>query len=662
MVKWGVIGTGSISTAFCDSIKYSKQGKLSAVASRSSKNLKKFTDKYQVNTFDSYDALLDDPSIDAVYIGTPHNSHYELSLKTLRSGKHLLCEKPMTMNSTEAMILLNEARVNNLFFMEAFMYRCHPLTHKMLEIVKQEFSDQEVLIESSFGFTADVTEDHRLKNPTLGGGSILDIGCYPLSMARLIAGNLMGKSFSDPISISASGNLSSENIDLNAKAEIRFNSKIKAIIKSAINEEYENSLRIKLNNKEVFIKEPWHCGQFQGQKAEIKVIENDDEQVFKINDEVGLFTREIDEASQCILDNQIESPFMSHADSLSNSIWLDKWLNELQVIYPANKTETSSLSKSPFLKNSEDLKSIKFPELSKDISPIVFGCDNQINEVHAFAMFDYYYSKGGKVFDTAFIYNNGLSDRYLGNWINSRSLSDVVVLGKGAHTPDCFPEKIKAQIEESLSRGGIDKLDIYCLHRDNLDVPVTEFIDALNECKNLGLIDVLGASNWELERFKAANDYADNRGITGFKVLSNNFSLARMIEPVWPGCISCDEEYLSYLNEKNIHLFPWSSQARGFFVNKVEFAANEHFANPTDEEEKRVWHDDLNLARRNRAIKLAKDKNCEPIQIALSYVVNHKVSTYPLVGPRNFFELDSCIKAANIHLTAKDLRYLEEGS
>ena len=84
-------------------------------------------------------------------IGTPHNSHFDLSLKTLRSGKHLLCEKPMTMNSTEAMILVNESRRLNLFFMEAFMYRCHPLTHKMVEIVKQEFSNQEVLIESSFG-------------------------------------------------------------------------------------------------------------------------------------------------------------------------------------------------------------------------------------------------------------------------------------------------------------------------------------------------------------------------------------------------------------------------------------------------------------------------------------------------------------------------------
>ena len=157
-----------------------------AVASRSSKNLKHFSDKYGVATYDSYDALLNDSAIDAIYIGTPHSSHFDLSLKTLRCGKHLLCEKPMTMNSTEAMILLNEARRLNLFFMEAFMYRCHPLTHKTLELVKQEFLGQEVLIESSYGFTADVDEKHRLKNPELGGGSILDIGCYPLSMARLI--------------------------------------------------------------------------------------------------------------------------------------------------------------------------------------------------------------------------------------------------------------------------------------------------------------------------------------------------------------------------------------------------------------------------------------------------------------------------------------------
>ena len=579
----------------------------------------------------------------------------------MRNGKHVLCEKPMTMNSTEAMILLNEARLKELFFMEAFMYRCHPLTHKMLELVKKEFINQEVLIESSFGFTADVGEEHRLRNPELGGGSILDIGCYPMSMARLIAGTLMNKNFTDPVNMTASGELSSADIDLSAKAEIKFNTDIRAIITSSINEEYENSLRIKSQDKEIFVEQPWHCGQFQNQKAFVKLIKNDEVQDFEIKDEIGLFTREIDEASNCILEGKIESSFMTHADSLSNSIWLDRWLDGMKVQYPANSVQSSSLANSVFLNKSNKLKSIQIPELQKELSPIVFGCDNQINEVHAFAMFDYFYSQGGKIFDTAYIYNNGLSDRYLGNWINSRNLNDVVVLGKGAHTPDCIPEKIKPQIEESLSRGNISKLDIYCLHRDNQEIPVAEFIDALNECKDQGLIEVLGASNWELERFKSANDYADEVKKTGFKVLSNNFSLAKMINPVWPGCISCEEEYLSYLNEKKIHLFPWSSQARGFFVENVEFTANEHFANPTDEEEKRVWHDELNLARKSRAIELAKKKKCEPIQIALAYVINIELSAFPLVGPRNFFELDSCIEATNIILTSKELRFLEEG-
>ena len=201
-------------------------------------------------------------------------------------------------------------------------------------------------------------------------------------MARLIAGSLVENSFADPLKISASGELSSNNIDLNAKAELEFSSKIKASIKSAINEEYENSLRISSGDKFIFVKEPWHCGQFQGQKAEIKILENNLEKVIEVIDDVGLFTREIDEASSCIKAGKIESKFMSHADSLSNSIWLDKWLNELGVDYPANSINTSSLKSSVFSKPSKDLNSIKIPELKKEISPIVFGCDNQINEVH----------------------------------------------------------------------------------------------------------------------------------------------------------------------------------------------------------------------------------------------------------------------------------------
>ena len=170
-------------------------------------------------------------------------------------------------------------------------------------------------------------------------------------------------------------------------------------------------------------------------------------------------------------------------------------------------------------------------------------------------MFDHFYRNGGNIFDTAYIYNFGKSDKYLGEWIKTNDLSkDVMVLGKGAHTPDCEPKFIKPQLEESLDRLMLDRMDIYCLHRDNADIPSGEFIDALNEVRDEGLISYLGASNWTLERFSEANEFAQNNDKVGFKVLSNNFSLANMNEPVWPGCVHCHEEFLDYLIENDIFL------------------------------------------------------------------------------------------------------------
>ena len=129
---------------------------------------------------------------------------------------------------------------------------------------------------------------------------------------------------------------------MNASAELEFTPKIKASIKSAINEEYENSLRISSGDKQIFVKEPWHCSQFQGQKAKIKILEDNQEKTIEVTDEVGLFTREIDEASSCIKAGKIESSFMPHADSLSNSIWLDKWLFCLLYTSPSPRDKRQS--------------------------------------------------------------------------------------------------------------------------------------------------------------------------------------------------------------------------------------------------------------------------------------------------------------------------------
>ena len=164
--------------------------------------------------------------------------------------------------------------------------------------------------------------------------------------------------------------------------------------------------------------------------------------------------------------------------------------------------------------------SAKLKGLDRDLSRLVLGCDNQSDSDHAFVMFDHFFESGGNVFDTAFIYNNGKSDRYLGSWMKDRDIRDkVVILGKGAHTPHCNPIAIRKELQESLEKLQIGYLDIYCVHRDNTDIPVNEFVDALDEVQEEGLIKVKGASNWNLERFASAQDYSNTKGKEGLGCL-----------------------------------------------------------------------------------------------------------------------------------------------
>ena len=664
MINWGIFGTGMIARALAVSIKDSEGSNLKAVASRSIETAKKFAEKYNCLAIEGYENLLNIDDLDAIYVATPHDSHFDLAWASIEAKKSVLCEKPMTINSTESMVLIDAARSNGVLLMEAFMYRTHPQTDKIRELVAKEFKDKPLTIEASFGFSAKVPKEHRLVNPELGGGSIMDIGCYPMSMSRMVVGVQIGEPFVNPISIEAKGELSSSNIDLNAEAKLEFVNGSKALISSAINKTMENSVRIFNDEKSLFISEPWQCGEQNNRQSNIIFKkEGKEDQVIEFKEDKGVFTHEIDHFVGLINKKEKESKKISHADSHGNMIWLDAWRKKVGVYYSADNAENRefSLLGKLALKQRGTIPSGKIKGLDKQVSRVVFGCDNQSGSDHAFAMFDHYFSLGGNTFDTAYIYNNGKSDVYLGRWMNHRGLRDqVVVLGKGAHTPDCYPHLIRPQLEESLDRLKIDHMDLYCLHRDNLEVPVGEFIDALNELKEEGLIRLMGASNWSRSRFSESISYAEASSKDSFSLLSNNFSLARMLEPVWPGCESCSEEdFKKFLKEKQIAIFPWSSQARGFFLNRQEFEGSLHISNPNHQEQNRVWVNADNLERRRRCFSLAKEKKVEPIELALAFVLNQDFPSFPLIGPRNFFETRSSLTALNIELTLQERDWLD---
>ena len=663
-INWGIIGPGSIAEAFSYSIKGTTNSKLISVFGRNPQKTDSFASKFNLDPHHRLSDFISSKEIDAIYIATPHSEHFFYALEAIKNGKHVLCEKPLTMNAYESMVLLDLANSKKVFLMEAFMYRCHPQTRNILENLSfLPDSKEKILIEASFGFKADVPEVHRLRNPNLGGGAILDVGCYPLTMAKLIAGHLQGLSFAEPKSISATGQIDETGVDLQSHAHIVFSDSIKATISCAINENFLNNLVISSGKYSISVSDPWHCGQFNEGNSSIHLLnEGVSSQEIKCIDNDGLFTREIEHASTCILEQKIESDLISHIETQSNMFWLDMWRQEMKINCPKSRIKNSPILQSQaYLFQETQLKSTDLPGLNKKGSRLALGCDNQLSDLHAFTMFDHFYGSGGRIFDTAFIYNHGMGDKYLGDWINARKVEEeVIVLGKAAHTPECEPKYIRPQVLESLERLQISKLDIFCLHRDNADIPVDEFIDALAEIKNEGLINLIGASNWEMDRFSDARDYAIKNSKEPFTILSNNFSLAEMIEPVWPGCVGVNDRYLNYLIEEGVMLFPWSSQARGFFIKKKEVMSNEHFSNPTLDEEMRVWHYEKNLKRRQACFEIAEERNIQPIQIALAYVLHKSDLIFPLIGPRTISESNSSIQATQIKLTTKELQELAQ--
>jgi aryl-alcohol dehydrogenase-like predicted oxidoreductase len=296
----------------------------------------------------------------------------------------------------------------------------------------------------------------------------------------------------------------------------------------------------------------------------------------------------------------------------------------------------------------------RVPGVDKQVSRLILGVDNQTTWPHASAMFDDFFEQGGNTFDSAYIYGRGVCERMLGHWIKNRGVREqVVILDKGAHTPYCDPESLTQQLYESLDRLQTDYVDIYMMHRDNPAIPVGEFITVLNEHKNAGRIRTFGGSNWSIERIQEANEWAKAHGMTGFSALSNNFSLARMIDPVWAGCISAsDAQSRAWLQDNQMPLMPWSSQARGFFTGRA------HPDDLSDPELVRCWYSEDNFKRLERVNQMARERNVLPISIALAYVLCQPFPTFPLIGPRQLSETRTSLPGLTLELTPADLRWL----
>ena len=277
---------------------------------------------------------------------------------------------------------------------------------------------------------------------------------------------------------------------------------------------------------------------------------------------------------------------------------------------------------------------------------LVFGTLDLPDTSLAPRILDRFYAAGGRALDVANVYRDGESAQAVGGWLRARhSPEGVVVYAKGCHPPYCRPELVSSELDKARGLLGVDRIDVFVLHRDDPSLPVAAFAEALLEQIATGTIGGFGVSNWTVPRLRELQLHLDRVGEDGLAVFSNHFSLAEMVAEPWPGCLAVDKQDLIALADTDLLILAWSSLATGFFAGR----------DPAS------WDSPGNRARRDRATELAEELGTSAAAIALAYVFHQPDYVLPVVGTRSEAHLDEALSASQIELSPQQLEWLESG-
>jgi predicted dehydrogenase/aryl-alcohol dehydrogenase-like predicted oxidoreductase len=662
-IRWGILSTGEIAGEFARGLESIASGRTAAVASRAPERAAAFAERYGGRACASYEELVTAADVDAVYVATPHPEHARWAIRALEAGKHVLCEKPLTVNHPEAMAVVQAARDNGVFLMEAFMYRFHPQTAKLAELVRDGAVGRVGLIRATFAFERTAFDPaHRLFAPELAGGAILDIGGYTVSAARLLAGAANGTGPLSPIDVQGAARIGESGVDEVSVGSLRFAGGVVAELVCGVRLRVTDRIEVFGDGGRIVVDAPAWLPDFRSGGATSIRVERDGHAPERIDipDPGPSFALEADTLAR--FRDRGESPELPLDDTLDNMLTLDRWRHAVGLRYPSELprlTRITVAGRELARRADAHMPTAAFPGIARPLSRMVMGVDSQPSDAHAAVMFDAFYERGGTTFDTAWMYGPELCrgedcEVRLGRWMASRGVRDeLVVINKGAHSPYCFPGVIRPQLLVSLGRLQTDRVDLYFVHRDNPQIPVGEFVDALNAVRDEGLVGEFGASNWSRERYDEAQAYAAAHGVRGFSALSNQFSLAaEMVEPVWDGVVSAsDDAWRAWLTENRVPLFAWSTLARGFLAGR---GAPAH----ADPEVRRAWYSERNLERLDRLEQLARERGVAPATLAMAYVLHQPFPTFALIGPRTLAEARPTLAALDVVLADDEVAFL----
>ena len=661
-LRWAVLGPGSIARRFASQLPASGAGAITAVGSSDAARARAFADEHAPGARTGTHAeVLADPDVDAVYVATVHTTHAPLAIAALRAGKHVLCEKPLAPNHGSAMAVVDAARTSGRVLVEAYMYAFHPQQRALLELVRSGEVGRVLHVDASFSFAAG-SPTGRLFDADLAGGGILDVGGYPVTMARAVAGAALGR----PAVLAAlrgSGTVGATGVDEWAVAALEFEGGVTATVRTGVRLAEPPAVAVHGSAGSIHLADPWAIG---GRTELVVRRVGEPERVLTFDpgaDEHLPYAAEAAAlahlAQRAAAGEDVSAGAAEHGleDSLATAVALDRWRAAVGVRYPFERDTAPIPTVSGLPLRVADPNPMRYGRiegLDKPLSRVVVGVDNQPDLAHASALFDAFWELGGTTFDTSWWYGQGRFEKLLGQWLTNRGLHrEAVVLVKGGHTPECTPQGMTWQLLESLENQQSEKADVYLLHRDNPDVPVGEFVDVLNEHADAGRIGVFGVSNWTRERFDEANAWAAAHGKRGLSVLSNHFGLAEALDVPWAGCQHVtDAASKRWLVERQVPLLPWSSQARGFFARADP-------ADRSDAELVRCYHSEANFERKRRAEKLGAELGVPATAVALAYVLAQPFPTFALVGPRSVAELRSSTAGLGVELDEAQVAWLD---
>ncbi len=321
MIKWGIVGAGNIAHSFSKDLALVDGGELTAVASRDIAKAKAFAKEYGAPyTYGSYEELFQSGSVDVIYIATPHTSHAKWSIAAMNAGHHVLCEKPIGVNKSQVLELIKVAKENNVFLMEALWSRFNPTIKKVKELVADGAIGDIGYLHADFAFYGlDRDEDGRILNPELAGGSLLDIGIYPIFLSYLMLGM--------PKDIKASVHFHKTGVEVQTSMIFDYEN-AQAILYSGLTSNSEMKAQIAGSKGSIFIHPRWH-------ETTGYTLEKDGAATINEVGKVGKgYAHEIEEVHACLAAGKVQSDLWSHQNSLDLIEIMDSIRDKTGIVFP----------------------------------------------------------------------------------------------------------------------------------------------------------------------------------------------------------------------------------------------------------------------------------------------------------------------------------------